>query len=479
MLAGAYLRAGMGGLVLCAKPEEVGLWISYARANGRANSVVIFDESKGFNFLAYETARQGARGIGSIVDCLMRILEAADLASGITGNSSDAFWPQSIRQALNYAIPLIYAANGTLTVADIIDFVTTAATKPEQYLDQQWCKGSFAAQTLRKSVDAPAVPFTDERQQKELLSYWFHQWPAVPDKTRGNVVISISAKLDRFRHGRLRDCFCGYTNIVPEITFHGAIIIMNMPALTWNEDGIIGQQLFKYMFQRAVESRNGLDPSQSARPVYIWADESHYFCAATDESFLSTCRGSRCCVVYMTQTLPTYYARMGKDKTDAADGLVGKFSTQIFHLNACNRTNTMASQLIGRGIHHRANQSRSTGTNINRGMNENASTGRGDSTSAGTSYGHNQGSSSHNTGTSSNSGESWGANVGRGTSENTSSGTSEQMDYLVEPNFFATGLKSGGPQNNNEVSALWFKAGAKFQAAGGANHLITTFRQSR
>src|SRR5580698_1197535 len=65
-LAGAYLRAGMGGLVLCAKPEEVDLWLSYCKANGRADSVVLFDETHGFNFIAYELSRLGLAGLGSI-----------------------------------------------------------------------------------------------------------------------------------------------------------------------------------------------------------------------------------------------------------------------------------------------------------------------------------------------------------------------------------------------------------------------------
>src|SRR5450432_169321 len=58
-LAGAYLRAGMGGLVLCAKPEEIDLWLSYAKAHGREKWVVLFDEQKGYNFLAHELARGG------------------------------------------------------------------------------------------------------------------------------------------------------------------------------------------------------------------------------------------------------------------------------------------------------------------------------------------------------------------------------------------------------------------------------------
>jgi hypothetical protein len=475
-LAAAYLRAGLGGLVLCAKPDEVDLWVSYARANGREKSVVLFNERKGFNFIAYELARQGMKGIGNVTECLMRVLEAADHAMGAGGQPTDPFWPQAVRQVLNYAIPLLYCAHGNVTVGGIIDFVVSAATKPEQYVEAGFMETSFAGQTMRKAMDAPAVA-VPEHELQPMVEYWFKQYPAIPEKTRGNIVISLSTKLDRFKHGRMKSCFCDLTTIVPEITFHGAIIIMCMPALTWNEDGIIGQQLFKFMWQRAVESRNGLAPHHRERPVFLWADEAQYFVSVKDDDFLSTCRGSRACVVFLTQTLPTYYARLGKDRTDAADGLVGKFNTQIFHQNACNRTNTFASQLIGRDLQWRATEGASRGTNTSRGMNEGANASRGSNTSHGSSYGGQSSSMNSSSGSNNGSGENWGANVGRGTNEGESWSHSEQMDNLVEPRFFASALKSGGPMNAGKVTALWFKAGANFRQGSGGNTLLATFKQ--
>ena len=480
-LAGAYLRAGMGGLILCAKSEEVPLWLAYAKKHGRSDSVVLFDDRRGFNFIAYELARQGMKGISNVTEVLMRILAAADSAMGATGSASDPFWGQAIRQVLNYALPVLYSAHGTLSVSDVIDFVTTAATKPEQYVDEAWARNSYAAQTLRRAVDHPAVPM-DGYAQKAMLEYWFRQFTAIPEKTRGNILISLSTKLDRFKHGRLRQSFCGHTDIVPEMTFHGALIIMNMPALTHNEDGIIGQQLFKFMWQRAVESRNGLHPVHQARPVFLWADEAQYFVNLKDEEFLSTCRASRACVVFLTQTLPTYYARLGKDQTDAADGLVGKFNTQVFHQNACHRTNTFASQLIGRGIQLRATENRSVGTSTSRGMNMGSNQGSGDSFNTGSSTsrdgrGGGQAGNSMGNALSTSQGQSRGMSVGQGTNETTSWGTSEQMDYLIEPRVFASGLKSGGTANRHLVSAVWFKAGGNFRRAGGGNVLVTTFRQ--
>ena len=300
-LAGAYLRAGMGGLVLCAKPEEVELWLAYADRHGRRDSVLIFDERLGFNFIDYELARLGIEGASNVTECLMRALEAADHATGSTGASSDPFWSQSTKQILNYTIPVIYAAYGTVTVGNIIDFVMSAATRPDQYKDKDWARNSYAAQTLRKAVDQPEKPMGDQYATQAIATYWFVQFPAIPEKTRGNIQISLSARLDRFKHGRLRKAFCSTTDIVPELTFHGVIIIVNMPNLgAWSDDGRIGQQLFKFMWQRAVESRNGLDPTQRERPVFLWADEAQYFVNLKDAEFLSTCRGSRACVVFLT-----------------------------------------------------------------------------------------------------------------------------------------------------------------------------------
>lgn len=359
-LAGAYLRAGMGGLVLCAKPEEIDLWRSYAKAHGREKWTVFFDERNGFNPISWEIARNGVKGVGNAIDFLMRVLEGVDHAMGVTGQANDPFWPQSIRQLLTHAVPLLYSAYGKISVTDIVAFVTSAATKLEQYSEAAFIERSFAAQTLSKAMDAPTVRM-DKSELNVFLEFWFRQFPAIAEKTRSNIVVSLTTKLDRFKHGRMKSCFCDRTTIVPEMTFHGAIIVMCMPVLTWNEDGIIGQIIFKLAWQRAVESRNGLDERQRTRPVFLWADESQNFISVKDDEFLATCRGSRACVVFLTQTLPTYYARLGKDRTDAADGLVGKFNTQIFHLNACSRTNTFASQIIGRDLQWRATEGRSTG----------------------------------------------------------------------------------------------------------------------
>jgi hypothetical protein len=472
----AYLKAGFGGIVLVAKPEEIQAWISYCRMTGRLRDLILFDgERHGFDFLSYEIARQGVNGTGAVVECLLHVLAAADHATGAGGQAKDEFWPQAIRQVLQYVVPVLYSAWGTVTVAQIIDFVVSAATKGEQYTGPGFQERSFAAKTLRKAVDSPSVRLPDD-EQKTILEYWFIQYPAIPEKTRGNIVISLTTKLDRFKHGRMKRAFCGETTVVPEMTWHGKIILLAMPVLTWAEDGVVAQQLFKFMWQRAVESRNALAPIHRERPVFCFADEAQYFVNLKDDDFLSTCRASRACVVYLTQSIPTLYAKMGKEQEEAVNGLLGKFGNWVMHLNSCVKTNTYASQLIGRDLQWRATQGRSSGWNSSRGMNEGSNVNKGSSSSYGFSSSGSSGGSNSNSGSNKGSGSSWGENIGKGFNEGTSSSYAQTMDAALEPAFFSRHLKPGGPAYGNIVTAVWFRAGAVFPETG-TNYMLVRFRQ--
>ena len=468
----------MGGLVLAAKPEEVDLWLDYARANGRSNSVILFGERGGcFNFLTYELARQGMRGIGSVIECLMRVLEAARLASPSPGRSGDQFWDDATRQLLRNTIPVLYAATGTVSIPDIIRFVSSAPVSLEQLHSQEWQDRSFMFQALARARRQPVVRMGDADFEK-TANYWRDEFAQLDGKTRGNIAISLSTTLDRFNRGRLHEAFCTGTTIVPELTFHGAIIIMDMSALTWNEDGIIGQQLFKYMWQRAVLARNALDPRHRDRPVFCWADESQYFVNSFDAEFQSTCRSAKACTVYLTQSLPTYYARIGGDNPQhRADMLLANFVTKIFHNNADPVTNRWASDTIGRSLQNRRNYSQGESYGSSSGLNDGGSTSWGSNSSFGGSA-DNKGNSSSTWGSGSNTGggDSWGRNRGRTSGESTSAGYSETMDAEIEPAVFARDLRTGGPANRGRVTGLWFQAGKTFTDSH-RNYLHVRFQQ--
>jgi hypothetical protein len=159
MIAGAYLRAGMGGIVTAVKPEEVDLWKRYVRKHGRESSLILFDENEGFNFLAYELARQGMDGIGTVTECLMRVLEAAKKASATANHrGGEVFWEDAARQVLRYSIPLLYSATGTLCIGDLIRFITTAPADCREVVDTEWQKRSFMYEVIQAAARTPKVP---------------------------------------------------------------------------------------------------------------------------------------------------------------------------------------------------------------------------------------------------------------------------------------------------------------------------------
>ena len=476
-LAGAYLRFGMGGIVMVAKPEEADLWRHYCKLHGRSASLIEFDGAQhGFNFIAYELARQGAGGINSVIECLMRVLEIARAASPSPGRAGEAFWEDTVRQVLRNAIPIIYAATGTVTIDAILRFVRSAPRSPDEMADPNWQKQSFFCECF-----VAAAPRLDDASGARATSYWRNDFATLDQKLRGNITISLTTALDRFNHGWLQRAFCSNTSIVPELTFHGAIILLNMPALTRNEDGVIAQQLFKFMWQRAVLARNALPARHRSRPVFLWADEAQYFLNSYDAEFLSTARASLACTVFLSQSLPTYYAKIGGENArDRVHHLLGNFATRVWHNNACAETNEWAARTVGRAIQVRASSTESEGYSRNGGMTTGEGSNWGSNSSSGTSSSHGPGGNSYGSsssgGSSSGGSDNHGRNRGWGSNSSTSHGHSEQMDYVIEPGEFSRLLKTGGTANRRRVSAIWYQAGRCF-VRSGSNMLLAQFVQ--
>lgn len=473
-----YLKGDMGGLVLCAKPDEAEIWRRYCSMTKRSQHLIELDGTNGgFNFIAYELARQGPTGINAVVECLMKVLEICRSVSPTASRGGDAFWEDTTRQILRNAIPIIYAATGTVTIADVLRFARSAPRSPDEMADPNWQRDSFFFQCYLAAAD-----ILDDATGERTISYWRNDFAMLDPKTRGNILISLTTALDRFNHGWLQKMFCGATTVVPELTFHGMIILLNMPALTLNEDGIIAQQLFKYMWQRAVLARNSLPRAQQERFVFLWADEAQYFINSYDAEFLSTCRGSRACVVFMSQNLPSFYATMGGENArDRVHQLLGNFATKIWCSQSCSETNDWASRTIGRSLQQRSNHSTSTGTNQSFGMQMGEGSNWGRSRKSGGFFGLGGGFGSgddplwHGEPGSEGGSDNWGRNRGHGRNSGSSWGTSEQMDHIIEPGQFGRMLKTGGPANQNRVTAVWYQAGKRFSSDG--NSFLAEFAQ--
>lgn len=227
-IAGAYLRAGYGGLVLSAKEEECELWKSYCQQHGRKQDMVVFDKTRHFNFLSYIFAMKGAEGANAATDTLMKVLKAADLAAGQgQGREGEAFWVKTTREMILNTITVLYSAIGTVRIESIVQFVTTMPTTQPKPEDANKPQSNYALDRLTRCRDKP-VNKLPAHTLKRVRNYWLRQFVNMPERTRGSIVTSVTAELNRFTDGILRECFTTTTDIVPEMALAGKIIIMGL-----------------------------------------------------------------------------------------------------------------------------------------------------------------------------------------------------------------------------------------------------------
>jgi hypothetical protein len=463
-LARAFLRSGMGGLVLCAKPSERETWERYAKECGRTDSVIVFDGSgrERFNFLEYELRRGGA-GSGetfNIVQLFMQIMETGNRRKGGGEGAGDSFWQDSAKELLSHAVDALISAYGTLRLADVVAFIDSMPVGKDRRTD------GFCYQTLRKMNLNPALPLS-QHDRDTVEAYVFERFNTLADKTRTGVIAHFNALAYPFSKGRMHELFCTHTTLCPEMTHEGAIIIVDLPLKTWESTGIIAQSMFKYLWQKATERRN---VQANPRPVFLYCDEAQFFLSDYDNEFQSTARSARAATVYLTQNLSGIYAAIGgKNPEHAANALMGNLRTKILHSNDDYTTNQWAANLLGKVLHHRKNWNR--GNNTSRAI--------GESEGRSGNYGGSSSSAPMGGGT---SGSNWGRGWNKGLSLTNSTGTStgegesEQMDYRVQPNFFAERLRNGGKANNLLVDGLIFQPTRQF--TNGENFTLCSFPQA-
>lgn len=450
----AFLRAGMGGLVLCAKPDERENWQRYAKACGRAKQLIIVapDQPWRFNFIQYELGRDGdpAARVENLLSTLMNVLEQTGRERG---SGEDSFWQQAAELLLKNALMVLAAALSHFTLFDLQKFIDSAPTSPAQTAGSDWQQTDCA-----KHLHAARAAYQAAGRQHDfdvLHNYWTGQFPRLADRTRSSITFTLSTILQDLQTGTLRELFSTGTNFFPEDTHEGAIIILDLPAVL-NRTYAVAQTLFKVVWQQAA-LRRMQQVGKHTRPIFLWADEAHFFVSPYDTSFQSLARASRAATVYMTQNLSAYHHRMPSKNAEAITAaLLGYFQTQIFHAQADPKTIQHAQSLFGKREITRINDSysRSIGTNTNFGR------------SGGSGY-----SSSRET-------FSWNANSGwnasRGTSDQITTGysTSTTMEEVLQAHHF-TSLQSGTDAEKGISEAFVFRTGRTW--SNGQTYLRARF----
>ncbi len=478
-LAHAFLRAGFGGLVLCAKPDEADTWRQYATETGRENSLIVMDgkAQKRFNFIDYELNRidKGSYTTPLALDAFMKIYEAMKLLDG-GGGGNDRFWSDSVKLLLSHSIDALFFALGEVRFSDLMNFIRETPTSRSELQNP-----AFLNSLHYKIMDA-ASSAVDESQDPdkiaimEAVADWFWGFYEMDKKTRSNIIATLESMALDFTKGDLAKIFCTTTNIVPEMSHHGAVIVLDFPLKVWQRGGILAQHIFKYSWMRAIERRQ---QSKTARPCFLWGDEYQLFISSYDNEFSSTARSSKACTVYLTQSIPALRdAAKTPAAKDTVDTLLNNFQTRIIHSCLDDTTRVWAADTIGKSLQWRYSEQHNINENTGGGTTTGSSAGNNDGinthmhsgggfTASGSGGGRTRGKNrSHNTGNSTNQ------SVGN------SEGTSRQqvIDYHLQPAFFGSSLRMGGEQNNFMVDGV-FLVGGKVWEYTQKPFLITSFSQ--
>jgi hypothetical protein len=359
-IAQAFLRNGFGGLVLCAKPDEATEWYKYAHSCGRGDDLIIFNEGSKwrFNPLQYETTR-GGKGAGltyNLTELFMAVFKMGQRISGSNAEEKEQFWNNALRRCVNRIIDLIKLAGEELSIQNMVEIISLApfGEKLDRFHSLQddnqllkWAESDFFFHCLLQADEKADTP-QKQRDYTLVKNFYFRDWSHMDERVRSNIKEMFLGFCEPFLSGILNDHFVKDSNLLPEETFQGKIIVLDFSVKEYMVSGIYAQCLYKYLWQQAVERRQvNIDTT----PVFLWQDESQYFVNEYDTIFQTTARASKTCTVLLTQNISNYYAQMGGQESKAkVDSLLGNLATKIFHGNNDSETNSWASNVIGHDL---------------------------------------------------------------------------------------------------------------------------------
>lgn len=447
-IAKEFLKIGMGGIVLCAKPEEREEWenlVQYlynTEGVDRRSDIIIFSEDSPycFNPLKYEKMR-GGKGAGesfNLVNLLMNIYQMGKNLSGDSGShSGDRFWDNALKRLIKRMIDLLKLADEDVSIQNMHALVVSLLSQEEseklkQILNNhetskhhlsQWGEVNyyikcFLKATLNTSKAAEQDPNTPLLRDYYIVRNYFNrEIVTLAERTRTIITESFLGIVEPFLTGLLHKHFVTDTNIFPEWTHYGKIIILDFSVKEYLELGIYAQGIFKLMWQQATERRT----FKSGRdlPIFLWCDEAQFFLSDYDSVFQTTARSSGACTVFLSQNISNYLVTLGGNAQAKVDSLLGNLCTKIYHTNNDAVTNEWSARTIGKDIKQFMSFN----------VSQNA---------------------------------------------NTSSGINQQLHYQVEPREF-TILKSGGIENDRFVETIITVSGKEW--SDGKNYTRKSFKQ--
>jgi hypothetical protein len=458
-IARAVLEKDVGMVITSHKSDERQRWARLCKETGRLKDLIIVNPEEKWrcNLLEYLFTRPG-EGAGQTQNTVDMFLTLAESRSRGGRRTQQDFWTEASGEHLGHCLNAL-VGGGELITLDNLNAVLAGMPVCKMDGKVAYPEGSLLKTCLdqadrRERQGEPMIA-----PPQELRIYFERKWAAPgADRMTAGIDATLRATLTPLNAKPIKDLFFSSTNFLPDFCRQGAIILLDLPVLEWEQIGRMSQIMFRYVAMRSVLRRQGLPKGE--RPVIFWSDEYANFVTDLDRMFAEGARSSWGSMVCLVQNINSLHAAADPQQAQAhTNALLATLSTKIFHRNS-GETNQYAADLIGKAM--MILRSGSWSSSKTRAVSISGSQGKSISMSDDKAqYGGNQSSS-------------WNLNRSDGF---TSGGSwSEHIDYPVLP-FQFTQLASGGAQFHKRVEAIVFKSGRPFKASGGFPYLGVTFRQ--
>ena len=354
LVAHSYLRAGMGGLVITAKPEEIEIWAKYARETGREKDLIVFSPESGHTFdpMHYLLNRAGSRAAGDQEMLIELFSTLLAVGKHDTGSPNERYWEQQAERLMRHSIKALYLARFPVSIHTIDELIESLPQTPGQQHEAQWQENSYFQTVLRAIQDRfDELTPSEHADLKHVLNFTLNFWPDFRPETRSSVQSTWSGMADKFGFDPLRRLFCsGKCSIIPEMTTHDRkIVVSGFPLLEFGiETGRLINCLLKLVFQQYWLTRVC---SEEDPLCFLFADEAQYqvLPRGRDLFFQQSCRGARVAVCWVTQNYSQLAEALGERSIDVKTaGLLANFGLKIWHANSdITGTNKHAADLVG------------------------------------------------------------------------------------------------------------------------------------
>ena len=369
----------------------------------------------------------------NIVAILDEIASAVASGAGEAdgGGGDNKFFDDALHHLNTNLVDLPIHAGLRVSLPLLRSIVNSAPQTIAQIADPQWQEKSVCWKVLAEANKATEKADAERRADfEDCQNYWLNEYPQLSEKCRSIITLMFSMLVRPLITRPLRKLFSTDTNIKPEDTFDGKIIIVDLPVQEFRLAGKIANLAWKFCFQVAVMRRT---PPKDGylRPVFLWADEAQNFVTEFDSTYQAVARSAGGCTVYLTQNRESYLRVLGN--AAAVDSLLGNLQAKFFCQNSGD-TNEFSAKLLGE------RWMKVTSTNVGQSRHEKPMPGM---------EGH------HSSGVS----------------------RSDQRRYYVEPAQFTT-LKRGGAAHEFQVEAIVYNGGHLFEnGSESLPYKLITFNQ--